>query len=330
VKVPADQPSIQAAVQAAIGRSPDDTCCVVEITDDGRYEETLTIDLRAALVLEIRAADGVRPHVVLGADMPVTGDHGAKLILNGLLVSGHAVAVPATRPDGSPNRLETLAVRHATLVPGLTLQRTGDPADPFHSASPGAPSVVVQTVATRLEVERSITGAIELVPEASGTLRDSIVDAGNAVNVAWRSPGGAERGGNASFDGSTVIGVVRTSVLEASNSIFASPTDVARLQQGCVRYSALPETSVAPRRYACVPSSAVPHASPGFTTLQYGVAGYARLTASTSPAIRTGADDESEMGAFHYLYEPQRESDLRIRLEEYLRVGLEAGIFHES
>ena len=36
------------------------------------------------------------------------------------------------------------------------------------------------------------------------------------------------------------------------------------------------------------------------------------------------------MGAFHHLFGPQRETDLRIRLDEYLRVGLEAGIFYES
>ena len=36
------------------------------------------------------------------------------------------------------------------------------------------------------------------------------------------------------------------------------------------------------------------------------------------------------MGAFHFLFAPQRESDLRTRLDEYLRVGLEAGIFYES
>ena len=41
--------------------------------------------------------------------------------------------------------------------------------------------------------------------------------------------------------------------------------------------------------------------------------------------IRTGADDESEMGAFHLLHAPQREANLRIRLEEYLRFSLEAG-----
>jgi hypothetical protein len=44
--------------------------------------------------------------------------------------------------------------------------------------------------------------------------------------------------------------------------------------------------------------------------------------------IREGADDEAEMGAFHELFKPQRETNLRIRLDEYLRFGLEAGIFY--
>ena len=45
---------------------------------------------------------------------------------------------------------------------------------------------------------------------------------------------------------------------------------------------------------------------------------------------RRGADDESEMGVFHHLYGAQRETNLRIRLAEYLRVGLRAGVFYES
>ena len=36
------------------------------------------------------------------------------------------------------------------------------------------------------------------------------------------------------------------------------------------------------------------------------------------------------MGAFHDLYQPQREINLRVRLDEYLRFGLEAGIFYAS
>jgi hypothetical protein len=36
------------------------------------------------------------------------------------------------------------------------------------------------------------------------------------------------------------------------------------------------------------------------------------------------------MGAFHNLYQPQRQANLRARLDEYLRFGLEAGIFFAS
>ena len=32
------------------------------------------------------------------------------------------------------------------------------------------------------------------------------------------------------------------------------------------------------------------------------------------------------MGATHELYQPQRETNLRLRLDEYLRYGLEAGL----
>ena len=36
------------------------------------------------------------------------------------------------------------------------------------------------------------------------------------------------------------------------------------------------------------------------------------------------------MGVTHELYAPQRETNLRIRLDEYLRYGLEAGIFYAT
>ena len=70
--------------------------------------------------------------------------------------------------------------------------------------------------------------------------------------------------------------------------------------------------------------------APRFTTLTYGQPAYAQLSLSTADEIRRGADDESEMGAFHHLYAPQRDRNLRIRLREFLRVGLEAGLIYES
>jgi hypothetical protein len=55
-----------------------------------------------------------------------------------------------------------------------------------------------------------------------------------------------------------------------------------------------------------------------------------QLNAACDESIRRGADDESEIGVFHDLFQPQRESDLRTRLDEFLRFGMEAGIFYAS
>jgi hypothetical protein len=87
-----------------------------------------------------------------------------------------------------------------------------------------------------------------------------------------------------------------------------------------------------PRRHRCQPESAegVTNVAPRFTSLRYGVAAYCQLARTTPDEIRRGADDESEMGAFHALYPAQRESNLEVRLREFLRVGLASGIFYES
>jgi hypothetical protein len=69
---------------------------------------------------------------------------------------------------------------------------------------------------------------------------------------------------------------------------------------------------------------------PHFTSLRYGDPGYCQLRAATAPAIRRGADDDGEMGVMHACFQPQRETNLRIRLEEYLRFGLRAGIFYAT
>jgi hypothetical protein len=69
---------------------------------------------------------------------------------------------------------------------------------------------------------------------------------------------------------------------------------------------------------------------PVFTSLRYGDAAYCQLSPACAVEITTGADDQVEMGAFHNLYQPRREANLRAALHEYLRFGLEAGIFYAS
>jgi hypothetical protein len=141
----------------------------------------------------------------------------------------------------------------------------------------------------------------------------------------------------------TVIGKLHTKLLRlASNSIFfarlgaaqgetwPAPLLAERRQEGCVRFCYVPPGSVTPRHYRCIPDNDHPDALPHFTSLRYGDPGYGQLRHATDKSIRQGADDEGEMGVMHALFQPQRESNLLIRLEEYLRFGLHAGVFYAT
>ncbi len=116
--------------------------------------------------------------------------------------------------------------------------------------------------------------------------------------------------------------------LDAAGDAWPAPVWAERRQVGCIRFSFVPPGSRTPRRFQCVGGD--PAHRPFHTSLRYGDPGYMQLRRSTHRAIRTGASDESEMGVTHELYQPQRETNLRIRLDEYLRYGLEAGFFYAT
>jgi len=137
-------------------------------------------------------------------------------------------------------------------------------------------------------------------------------------------------GAEAELERSDIFGDVAVRSVEASDCIFTGVLNAARRQTGCVRFSYLPLESNAPRRYRCRPENGAEAARvrPQFTSRRYGDPGYAQLSQGSAVEIRQGADDEAEMGAFHDLFQPQRETNLRVRLDEYLRFGLEAGIIY--
>ena len=95
-----------------------------------------------------------------------------------------------------------------------------------------------------------------------------------------------------------------------------------------MRFCFVPPGSIVPRRYRCQPSTESPDVVPHFTSLRYADPGYGQLRNATASVIRCGAEDEGEMGVMHPLLQPQREANVRIRLDEYLRYGLRAGLFH--
>ena len=59
-------------------------------------------------------------------------------------------------------------------------------------------------------------------------------------------------------------------------------------------------------------------------------AAYCQLAPDCAPEIAGGADDESEMGVFHDLFQPQRAANLRARIEEYTPAGLDVAILFAS
>jgi hypothetical protein len=315
VRVPDDQATIQAAIDALDGAG------VVEIADNGRYAETPTVVVAEDRAIELRAATGRRPLLQLGGPMNVRGRAGSAFSLNGLLVAGGHILAPQANSE-----LRRLSIVHSTLVPGQGLSEDGAATDP------GDPSLVVRRVGAAVAIERSITGPLRIGEGSSATVADSIVDAGAPDGRAYSAATGPMTpGGALAIEASTVIGEIRCASLSASNAILLGTVRVVRRQEGCLRFSFAPLDSTTPRRYRCQPTTDPGGGNfPSFTSLHYGAAAYGQLSARTPGAIRRGADDESEMGAYHFLFQPQRESDLVTRLDEYLRVGLEAGIFHES
>jgi hypothetical protein len=325
VRVPGDYGMISAAVNALAGHG------VVEITDSGRYQEPggMTVAVKANGHIELRAADGCRPTLVLGAEISVTGGAESMFDLNGLLVtylppsSGAPPPLALVHaPDAGPNLLSHLGLTHCTLVPGSV--------EPALLASPPGLEVVIQ---------KSICGGLCVNGLATAGISDSIVDAADPGGVAYvgqqNQPGGA-----LTLQGCTVIGKIYASLLTLiSDSIvwatlapgdsWKAPLWAARKQQGCVRFSYLPAGSIVPREFHCV-EQAPGTPQPLFYSLRYGDPAYVKLAPATSDAILRGAEDGGEMGAFHFLLAPLRETDLRVRMREYIPVGLEFGIFYES
>ncbi len=359
-------PTIGGALQQWQSEQP--RHAVIEVADSGVYteKEPITINFSANQSLQIRAALGTRPALRLldykfsGPDaLTVTGAPKCRLILDGLLIFGRGVLVE--------KELAEINIRHCTLVPGWDLEPNCKPKKPEEI------SLRLVDSKTRLTITHSILGTIEVVQSQVTTdpinimMCDSILDATADNLEALGGPGGKMAHAVLTAKRCTVIGKVFTHAIAlAENSIFASVVQVARRQEGCMRFCYVPpffeekikdetirEDSRTPRRFNCQPDLAERAVSekfnadetsqqetaveqeqirikPEFTSTRYGTAAYCQLALTCAEEIKRGADDESEMGAYHDLFQPQREANLRTRLDEYTPAGMNAGIFFVS
>jgi hypothetical protein len=310
----------------------------------------------------IQARDGARPHLQFAdGKVAVTGggtlgSAGAGLTLGGLLIEG------ALHIEGD---LDLLRLLHTTLVPGRSVEQenASRPTGASVFVDEGPVNAALNT-RLKLEMAFSITGALRLPAHATGLwLLDSIVvgiERPGGPEVAAVCDAAGNSGPPAHIERSTLMGPAYFLKLElASESIFTGLVAVDQRQAGCLRFSFVPAGSQTPQQYRCQPAleiglakdrsraesvhTGVPLPSgweaalevaveqwlqPSFESVDYGQPDLAQLRRTCPVQIRTGAADGSEMGAFCVLKQPQRESNLRLRLDEYLPVGLEAGLIY--
>lgn len=322
---------------------------IIRVYDSATYDANLTISLPENGMLVIDCENGERPTLVNAGPLKVTSaatsaEETAAFTLNGLLIEG------SLELSGKIN----LTIGDCTLVPGRTLDEDGYPEDPDQA------SIVVSgtdVTDTSLSISRSILGPLELPTECQAlTVSDSIVDAPLAKDADDPARAAIAADADATLAGPvttlervTIFGEVFVKELAlASEVIFVHTVTAERRQTGCVRFSYVPQGSQTPRRYLCQPDLAISNREneldpdpltnaereeiilrvrPQFTSKRYGQPAYAQLSSACAQEIKQGAEDGSEMGVFSLLQQPQREANLRIALDEYLRFGLEAGIF---
>ncbi|HKV33848.1 MAG TPA: hypothetical protein VJP89_06000 [Pyrinomonadaceae bacterium] len=277
--------------------------------------------------------------------------HAPRLILDGLLITGRGVEISG--------HLSQILIRHCTLVPGWSLDNKCNP------ENESEPSLLLTNTRTVLAIEHSIVGSIVInqneVTTEPITIRisDSILDAVRGDLNALSGPDNTFAHAELLIQRSTVFGLVRTHAIKlAENAIFNDRVTVVRSQHGCMRFCYVAPGSRTPRRYHCQPDgaeaaaierlrqiarranapapskaeieaaqrSARSRVRPQFNSVRYGTPAYCQLAFTCAQEIKRGADDESEMGVFHDLYQTQREANLRARLDEYTPAGIDSGI----
>jgi hypothetical protein len=334
---------------------------VISILDSRTYSlpDTIAIPDNATLALE--AASGCRP--LLQAQIPggalnidVTGinavsdERNSTFTLNGVILEGFLHVI---------GDLGQLRVLHSTLVPGRQLDPAGNPVSQEASVIVEPADSAGHEINQQLSIKAafSIVGQLTVPEPCAGIwLLDCIVQstAIGANYVALSGPA-ANPAAPLTTERTSFFGAVAVQSLQASESIFTAPVTSQRTQDGCVRFSYIAPNSTTPRRFRSQPDLAIVEAIatalqanpnlplpnqqqiakeitqwlvPSFSTTQYGQPAYGQLLLSCPVEIRHGAEDNSEMGAFSHLKQPQRESNLKIRLQEYLPFGLDPAIIY--
>ena len=282
------------------------------------------------------------------------GDRPRYLTLDGLIIADRGIQVTG--------QIKEVTIRHCTLVPGWSMlesREMREVAKPsLHLNSTSARLTIEKSIMGYIQVDQDEAGTDPI----SVHIEDSIIDAISPESMALDASQCPVAHASLTILRSTVLGEVQVHAIDqAENCIFFGKVIACRRQKGCMRFCYFtpgPEKSPSrtPRRYHCQPDMVMKAAEnmvrkaagdkntqseediksarrreadrvrPQFNSTHYGTPDYCQLADACAEEIKTGADDQSEMGVFHDLFQPQREANLRVRVEEYTPAGADADI----
>lgn len=300
--------------------------CRLELTSSDLHDwpADWTLELADGVKLTIRGIPQTRPAVRVISEnagsarispWPIRLGRESQLVLEGLLLTGplqfDCTPDPVDGADASTFAAPEIVVRHSTLLPDTGGQRV--------SLDLGLPQV-------RLHLESCVLGPIrirdsdaECASEGATTCPvrrvrvfayDTIWDAGSSDLLSADDHFPVE----ITVARSTLLGDLELAgPLFADDTLFYGSLDVERTQEGYLRFCQLSEEpDSSPVLFKCATNL-----SPVFVSLDPCHPGYAQLAPETPLGILRGAQTESEIGAFHDQFFPQRSAALKLRLDEF-------------
>ena len=341
-------------LQAALnGLAVATTPVVIEIHDSLVHDVDLsllpgsvidgTLSLRLAQSLTIRAAGEHRPIVRLAQPLslrPVSASAATpfepQVRLEGLYIAPNdATPFPAGAALIDRAAVARLEIIGCTLAPGGHSLRNGDraPMQPglrlvngYGFADPNDVDDFVPT--PDIVIQRSITGTLAVDERYRLDIQDSIVDAGLGLADA---PTGLFAIGAATdpvngwaarldFDGLTCFGPVRVAAVGGLGGIFTQRFEVLDNQHGCIKWTAFSgDADRLPPNHFCVHAD---EARIVFTSERFNDPGYAQLARESDHRVRELGPDDDAMGAFGFLLEAHKWTNLQVRLREFMPVGV--------
>lgn len=319
------------------------------------FKESLSIALKPNTYLQLRAANRARPVIcpIDGNNQPnemhVSLSHGSQFVMDGILLASQGLVLTsevAQKPEKttSSDFASRVLIRHSTI---RSLQNLCMVQGMQNSAKP---SIKINNLKGSVRIEHSIVGAVQIhenevtTDPISISISDSLVD--SPIDSGLKAIGAKQEEtfahANMILQRCTIYGDTKVHAIDfAENTIFNDEVIVARRQIGCMRfcYVAPSEKLRTPKRYRCQPdletlsnqSTAInDYFRPLYTSRIYSEPGYGQLALECDKKILMGADDESEMGVFHDLFQPQREANLRTRLEEYVPAEFDVNLIFST